>query len=243
MERERDTMNYHEVRNEVFVLYNQGKYKEAIAILENVKNTFPEQLEAITFNLSILYMRDNQGEKSLNLLKHGLKNGIIYPIWADDKTWSPLHQFEEFKEIVKENERLRKEASAKTKPQIEVITPEGYSKEKKEKYPLFIALHGWGDNITELKQHWTSKILQKHILALVQSSQVVSTHGFGWDDHQLGKKGVRDMYDKIVEEYPVDTQKVITGGFSQGGILAMDLAILTQKNEKVYMNWCTERCR
>lgn len=113
---------------------------------------------------------------------------------------------ERFKKIVKENNRLRKEASAKTCPKVEVALPA----HEPEKYPLFIALHGWGDNITMLKQYWKSeKIKKEYITAFVQSSQVVSTHGFGWDDAERGRKEVGDMYNNVVREYPIHAKKVI----------------------------------
>jgi len=217
-----DYKSYDEVKKEVSTFYNQKKYREAITLLESVLNQFPEEIHSTVYDLSILYIKEGRHERSMGILEYGLRKGIIYSFWEGADLWKPLQNLERFKKIVKENNRLRKEASAKARPKVEVVVPTCES----EGYPLFIALHGWNDDIATLKQYWKSETIEKeYITAFVQSSQVVSTHKFGWDDYELGKKEVVDMYNNIVQEYPVDTKRVIIGGFSQGGTMAVDIAL------------------
>ncbi len=55
------------------------------------------------------------------------------------------------------------------------------------------------------------------IIVYVQSSQVVSMTGFSWEEQEVTKKELKEAYDKVCAEYPIDTTEVLIGGFSSGG--------------------------
>jgi len=223
---EKKYSNFSEVKNEVTHLFKQQKYEEAASVYESVLKQFPEELSTMTWDLAILYKMLGKFEKSMDMFEYGLERKITYPLWPGAGLFAPLETFDRFKKIKEINAQLQAEATAQTEAEVVVITPEGYSDSDQKKYPLFIALHGWNGDAQSFQKFWKStKTDKEYIQAFVQSSQVIAKNGFGWTDFQLGRKDITKIYKKVVQEYPVDTQQVIIGGFSQGGQMALDIAI------------------
>jgi len=127
---------------------------------------------------------------------------------------------EEWRRAIERDVSLWHAVPAEAKPKLEVVLPEKL--EKGRAYPLFIALHGGGENIEIFKPRWKSTVMEEEfITAYVQSSQVSSMTGFSWQNQEITKKELQEAYGKICAEYPVDTAEVIIGGFSSGGYASL----------------------
>lgn len=216
--------NYQEAETIAIQLFYEQKHKEAIEFLEKLMEQYPGQLYEIAWGLANNYCLEGKYEKSLEMFDFGFENGLFFPFHPELKIWEPLEKYdsERFKIIKEKTKQLRNQARAKAKPGIEVVLPGKYS--KNEKFPLFIVLHGWGGDIEFSKRHWNSeKLNQDFIVAYVQSSQIVQTQGYTWDNLARAKKELKQLYEGIVREYAVDLQKVIIGGYSQGGMMSMDV--------------------
>jgi predicted esterase len=221
---EKKYSDFNEVKSEVTRFCKQQKYEEAAAVYESVLKQFPEKVSTITWDLAVLYSMLGKTEKCMDIFEYGLERKVTYSLWPGAGLFKPLEKLDRFKKIMETNARLQAEATARTEAEVAVVTPEGYSDQKK--YPLFIALHGWGGNAESFKKIWKStKTGKEYIQAFVQSSQVVSQDAFGWSDFQLGRKDITKIYKKLIRQYPVDTKQIIIGGFSQGGQMALDIAI------------------
>lgn len=221
-----EKMSYEKIKKQFRECIKQKKYEDAVNIYEKALPEFPDKCYDISFALGQLYMRTGKIEKSLTVFEHGLKQNVVYPVWAAAPYWQPLakHDQARFNKILEENKRLQQEKTAKTEPLFDIITPAGFSKDKK--YPLFIILHGWNEAMTHLSKYWQAgKLGEEFLLVFAQSSQVVSPYSFGWEDTELGRKDVKSIYEKVAAENPVDKEKIVIGGFSQGGMMAMDIAV------------------
>jgi predicted esterase len=217
--------NYSEMRKHLGELFQQKKYKEAAELLESVLDRFPGHIEANTYNLALAYGFLKEYEKGTDALLYGLEHGIFFNRYAfGNKLFAPFKELKKFSRFLDMNEIKIKEAQKNTKYELSIVTPEGYTKEKK--YPLFIALHGGSGNNEGFKQVWKSEKLENEfIVAFIQSSQVVSMAGFTWEDHELSRKEVREAYLRVIEEYPVNTEEVIIGGFSAGGAATLEIIL------------------
>jgi len=225
-EKEKEFSTYAEMREHFGELYQQKRLKEAADLLEWALTRFPDHLEANTFNLALVYGQLEEYDKGIKILKYAFDRGLWFSIYMfNQEDWAPFSEREEFKEMLARNEALRQEAQKHTKPEILVLTPEKYDRQKK--YPLFIALHGGGGNIKEFKEAWKSKKLsEEFILAYFQSSQIVSMNGYSWtEDLELAKKEISEAFHKVKKDYPVDEKEVIIGGFSSGGIAALEVSL------------------
>lgn len=218
--------NYSEMRKYVGELYQQKNYKEAAEVLEDALDRFPDHVHANSYNLALMLVHLEEYEKCVEILNNSLDRGVWfgkYDFLAE--FWNPLKNLELFKKFATRNEELRKSAGKSVKPELFVFTPENYNKDKK--YPLFIALHGGGGNVEEFKKSWFSeKMRSEFITAYPQSSQLVTMNGYSWtEDIELSKKEIHDAYLKVIKEYPVDTDRVIIGGFSSGGVAALEITL------------------
>ncbi|MCJ7581172.1 MAG: hypothetical protein MUP98_11645 [Candidatus Aminicenantes bacterium] len=239
---EEEFTKYEEMRQHIGELYQQKKYQEAADLLERALDRFPEHILANTYNLSLMYTHLSEYTKSAQALLQGLEHEIFYSKYAfGGEIWAPLKESDAFKKFEEQNEKMRIEAQKKAKPEILVLKPEGFSQSKK--YPLFIALHGGGENIAVFKDNWTSSKLKKDfITAYLQSSQVVAMDGYNWtEDIELTKKEITEAYNKIVKDYPIDTQNVLIGGFSSGGVAALEVILDSTLPARGFIILCPAR--
>jgi len=129
--------------------------------------------------------------------------------------------------VVAENKELNARSLANTRPTYEIMTPRGYSADKK--YPLVLVLHSGRVSILHDKTFWKAdqlkELQEEFIFAFLQSSQVFETHCYNWNDPEKAGKDIRELYDQIIQKYPVDANRVILMGMYQGGQMAIDAAI------------------
>ena len=207
--------DYSEMRRYVGELYQQKNYKEAAEILAGALEQFPDHVHANSYNLALMLVHLKELAKCIDVLNSALDRGVWfgkYDFLAE--FWDPIKDLEAYKMFTTRNEGRLKEAAASVKPELFVFKPENFTPDKK--YPLFIALHGGGGNVEEFKNNWFSeKMKSEFISAYPQSSQLVTMNGFSWtEDIELSKKEIHEAYLKVLEEYPVDIERVIVGGFS-----------------------------
>ncbi len=217
---------YQEMRAHIGKLYQQKNYAEAARILEKALTQFPDHLHANAFNLALMYVQLEEHEKALKALEYGLDHGIWFGKYEmNNDIWASLEEKEGFQSFKQKNEAKRQEAQKSAQPKLEVLVPENFDKNKK--YPLFLALHGGGENIDAFKPQWTSSLLKNEfIVAYPQSSQLVSMTGYSWtEDIELTKNEIKKAFDKVLKDYPVDSSRVIVGGFSSGGVASLEVIL------------------
>jgi phospholipase/carboxylesterase len=107
-------------------------------------------------------------------------------------------------------------------------------------FPTILALHGWGASAHDLLG--LSPILHGgEALVLCPQGPVEvpiqqGVAGYGWfpisaggpmdpEAFAAGQRAVADFLDAALERYPIDRKKLILMGFSQGGVMAYDLAL------------------
>jgi len=213
----REFASYKEMREYLGQLFDQKKYEEAAVLLESVLDRFPDNVLANTFNLAAarLYLGDT--DKAVQALEEGHRRGVFYGTWDfGAEIWDKVRNLPRFEVFLKTNQARIEEAQKKASLKIEAEMPAGFDPAKK--YPLFIALHGGGEALAEFKPSWTSPRLRgEFITVYVQSTQVASMKGFHWQDAAVTRRDLEAAYKKIVDQYPVDTGRVVIGGFSSGG--------------------------
>jgi predicted esterase len=209
--------DYKTMRARVVELYNQKNFREAVNVLSWAWDRFPDQLLSNAYNLAAMHGELKEYDKGVQALNAALDRGVFFGLWqffAD--FWATYKEQPEFQAFLERNKGIVAEAQKKAVLKVEVDVPEGYDKTKA--YPLFIALHGGGENIAEFKPLWTSPVLKKDFLvAYVQSTQVATMTGFHWQDAALTGRDLTEAFARVKAEYPVDLKNVFIGGFSSGG--------------------------
>jgi predicted esterase len=171
----------------------------------------------MSYNMAAVCAHLEEYDKGIEYLGRAHDEGQFFNKWAfGGELWAGYRVKEGFGKFLERNEEMRAAAQEKAEMKIEVALPDSMNKEMK--YPLFIALHGGGENIEAFRPNWKSVVMESEFIILyVQSSQVVSMDGFSWEEQETTLKEVREAYDRVCAEYPVDTADVLIGGFSSGG--------------------------
>jgi tetratricopeptide (TPR) repeat protein len=176
---------FRDFQNRLFEFYNQKKYEEALSVVEEAAARFPERRDRTSFWVSCLQSRLGEYDKAVESLRHGLRDGVW---WSEhwllgDDDLLPLHDREDFKEILAESVSRGHQAQLGSRPGLSVYTPQQYSRDSTQ--PLMLALHGRDNNDIDFAQDWKSALASGVVLAVPRSSQIGSTGTFHWDD--LGK--------------------------------------------------------
>jgi len=204
-------------------LVDHGKVKEAAEFLESALHQYPDYICEITSTLAETYVQLGDFDKALTTYERGLSQRIFYSIHPHAQEKIPFEYTDRFTKIENENNRLKELAQAESKAKYEVVEPAEYSGEV---YPLFIILHGGGSSIEIAKMFWKSEMLHQFLRGFIQSSEVDSSVGFTWWKRiPQGREDIKECYSKIIDKYPVDTEKIIIGGFSVGGSMAIDCVL------------------
>lgn len=106
-------------------------------------------------------------------------------------------------------------------------------------FPTLLALHGWGASAHDLLG--LAPLLPGNMMAVCPQGQVAvpigpGQHGYGWfplvpgqpPDPRAFLRGateLRGFVEIALERYPVDRRRVVGLGFSQGGLMAIDLVL------------------
>ncbi len=217
----REQGSYQEMRAYLGELYQQQKYAEGAALLERALDRYPDHILANTYNLAILRGLAGDPGGGIEALEDGLRRGVFYGRWDfEDEMLAPLKAHERFADFWQQNLARLEEAQSQATMKMEVVLPADYDAARA--YPLFVALHGGGEDLAAFKPNWTSPALQAdHIILYVQSSQVANMRGFHWHDEAQTRRDLESAYAQAVASYRIDADHLLVGGFSSGGYASL----------------------
>lgn len=208
---------YEEMRGAVGALFQQGRYAEAAAILADAVPRYPDHVMANTYNLALMQASLGDTTGAVRALEEGHRRGIFYGIWSfDGPPWTEFRDVASFQRIVAQNAALIAEAQRQASLKLEIVLPPDHDPQRP--YPLFIALHGGGENLAQFKPRWTSPRLRgEFVVAYVQSSQVAAMDGYHWQDDAVTRADLAAAYREVASQVAIDSRRVVMGGFSSGG--------------------------
>jgi len=203
-------------------LYDKGNLEELIEFLKSNRKFGEYMDDLIDFDVILYYIELGKMDKALELLNGYLDEGK----WFISKFLKEIWNKEEFKAYVERWREVSERSKLTSKPKIKVSLPKNYDKDKK--YPLFIALHNSNGHAEYFRAHWESQKLEEEYIVLIpQSSQLFHSFSYCWDDKEKAYEEIRNAYEDVIDKYSVDKENIIIGGFSQGGELAIDIALKT----------------
>jgi predicted esterase len=213
--------DYPAMQKQVGDLFTQKKYAGAALLLKANLEKFPDHVLANITNLALTAVMQNDAEKAIYWLEEGHHRGLFYSKWAFlGEVWTPIASHARFKAFFQENTLRLAAAQKQASMKLELVKPATFN--PKRCYPLFIALHGGGENMAEFKPQWTSRQLQKEfVVAYVQSSQVADMKGFHWQEDSITLAELTHAFTQIQEQVCVDLKQIYIGGFSSGGYGSM----------------------
>ena len=218
-----ESMTFRELGNQLVALYGQGKFEEALQLIEKHFDEFPEQAARIIFWRMCLLSLAGRPAEVLSVFQRGLDSGLW---WSEglfaDPDLDAVREMPEFKRLAEASQKRYEEARMHIERDQTILFPEAPASGP---YPLLIALHGHnGDKESNLE--FLEVARQKGwIVLLAQSTQPTFTGAYGWDDPEQGLADVLFYYEQLLQKYQIDPQRTVIAGFSQGGGMAIHTAL------------------
>ncbi|HYP40972.1 MAG TPA: hypothetical protein VEX13_11490 [Chloroflexia bacterium] len=215
---------YEELYDQVVVYYRVERYAEALALLVDEADNFPQHAPMSLYLRACMAARTNQIDLAFNFLQQALDSGTWYSesFLCETPSFQSLQELPRFQEIVHICKQRSAEAEASSKAALLVSVPEG---DPQTKYPTLVVLHGNGDNADTALINWSVALAEGWLVAAVQSSQLAMSDVYVWNDPEKAVREVQEQYARLVEKYPVDREQVLIAGFSMGGDTALRIAL------------------
>ncbi len=221
-----DKVAFQKLTDEMMAFYTEGKYADALHLVELNADRFLEETARTTFWRLCLLSMCGRSDDVMSVFQQSLASGLW---WAEsqflDSDFNPVRDLPEFKRLVDESNQKCLEARTQVKPDRAILLPDDLTQE----LPLLIALHGRNGNKDSRLERWDVARQRGWLVLSPQSTQALYVGSYCWDDPAQGMKDILPHVDEVMKTYKVDYQRVILGGFSQGS----GMAILTALSRKI----------
>ncbi len=234
-----DTFNIDNIIGVSNNYYKQGKCEEALPLLEEalLKYTNTSDIHRITGMMMDCYFATNQLDKFFDIINYGHKHGVVYRLpkfFADS-----LKNYPRYDKILYTNGSLLAIEKSMAKPAYEIVLPDNYV--ESTKYYLFIVLtKGWRTRQVLIDSYRSPLIKDQFIIAFIHSSDFRGTNFYEWpeDKTKMGSE-IEYLYSEITSRYPIDTTKIIIGGMSNAGRMAIYTAFRSHIPISGFVTFCT----
>lgn len=215
----------------LFDLSAANRDTDALALAMEIAERFPEQSAESSYLLACAYNRVGQEEEALRALERALDRGTCWNrsllLWSP--TLKPLQNRPRFHRILDRSKTMMEALEVGTRVGVAVFPPQ--TVEKAPAPPLLLSLHGGADIPGEHDGYWAAAAGRGVLVAVAQSSQRRSSDTFWWGgppepfDPERSEQDVYAAYDEVRARCAFDGARVVLGGFSQGAVLAVSLAL------------------
>lgn len=211
---------------------DEADNSQYVELCINTLNKFDDKknrYDLIYWILAPQYAKLKQYDKCFEILKKGQDEGLYYFIREGNRMYPPyLQELEnwnksEYVSLIKQNEFLKEEANKSSNTEYIIQLPPDYN--EKNKYPLFLIMHGGIGNIRSMQSNYSStKLKSDYIVAYFQGSTRQGTNSRSFS-REKWRTRIEEGFKQIIQKYPIDTNHVILAGPSAGGARSLILGL------------------
>jgi predicted esterase len=217
-----DRLKYRALQREANDLYQAGKYQEVIDFERGVIQKFPELKVAIQYSSICAASKLEKYDLACDLLQEVLDEGGWYSemILRQSPSLNPLQGMSEYEKLVNISmERFQKTS----KNEHLTVFPDNTD----PPFPLLLSLHAGGGFIEDEFESWKRIVDQGYVLGMPRSSSLFwsGKDSAYWPDYESTTKQIKAYINKLNVNKILDMERSILGGLSQGGGVAIRLAL------------------
>jgi predicted esterase len=217
------SMTFREFTDQMVVFYNERKFEDALRLIEEQREFFPEQATRTTFWRMCLLSLAGRSQDVLSVFQQGLDSGQWWSreLFADPDL-AAVRDLPEFQRLAAIAEERYQEERTRIPRDQAVLLPDPPASGN---YPLLIALHGRNGNKESHLEFWEVARRRGWLVVSPQSTQPLFPGAYCWDNLAQGVSDVLYSYEQVLQGYEIDPQQLIVAGFSQGSGLALYTAL------------------
>lgn len=218
-----ESMTFRELTDKMVVLYTERKYADALRLVEQKADYFPEQSARTTFWKMCLLSLSGRPDDVISVFQKGLDAGLWWAkVQFADSDLDAVRDLPEFQRLVEVSQEKYEEARNHIQRDQSILLPDPPASGV---YPLLIALHGRNGNKETNLEFWEAARQRGWLVLSPQSTQPLFSGSYCWDDPELGMADLLFYYEQASKQYQIDPERVITAGFSQGSGMALYTAL------------------
>jgi len=211
-----------EYYNKLIPFYKIKNYDAALRLVTEAETKLPHYFEHISYWRCCILSASGKVEDAISLFNKLIDEGIWWPISSinSEPDFDNLRNTPDFVSIVDRIDVLAKEKQLRSKPQL-FFFPKTRNKVS------IVNIHWKDDTVAHYRKYFDTIYEKTNCSCLyVQSSQVTSSIGFGWDNQEKALFEIEETAKQFLENC-----KLICGT-SQGARIAF---LLSQKYKKNYL--------
>ena len=207
-------------------LYQSGDYSAALALAAEGATKFPDHSLLLYYWQITMAARLGNIDQSLYMLKQVLAAGNWYGevLLRQSPSLKPLQGIEEFEQLVLLNRELQEREADQLYP-ILTLRSQGQCRAGGTPCNLLLALHANGSTARDTVPFWRPAASTGWLVAIPQSSQPMWKDAYIWDDREYTTEEISRHYTALCKQYAIDQNRVVLGGHSMGGEMAIWLAL------------------
>jgi len=216
-------LTYADLNQKMIEHFQAGEFQQALELIEKEGDNFPsERLQVDYWRMCSAARTGNHTrvtEVAGRFHKEGLWMGEI--MWRLTPSFKSLQGDAEFERLVTESQKLQ----AQDAPSDAPVVLKHFPKDMSKKTPLLIALHGNQNTAAGTLPFWKPAVDEGFALVVPQSTQAMFKGAFMWDDLDASFGQVKACLENMKKEIEFDSNRVILGGHSMGGFVAIQMAL------------------
>ena len=219
-------ITFDEFSNQIRKHFTGQTYAAGLEYADGYVGKFPKQEPLLQYWRMCLAARLENHHLTNQILEGVLSAGTWYgeTLLRDSPSLEPLQDDPEFKRLAEISLKMQQNDPSDALP-ILVVRPEGKCGQDDDPCPLLIFLHGNTDSAQANLEHWTAAANNGWLAALPQSSEVMWSGAYFWNEHASSADEVAALYAQLPEQYNLDLQRTVLAGFSMGAEVALWMAL------------------
>lgn len=201
-----------------------GDLEKALDIARAAKPCYPRHRVITTFWIASVLAELGDTQAAIATLGEGSKEGLW---WSERLLLSSpglrgARSYEDFRRIIIHCAAMRLEEERRSRsPEVRVMRPSS----SREGRPLIFAIHGKGRGSRRFSTHWATFLGAGMTVAVPQSTQLHAAGLYNWDDRNRALRELETAWRHVQTVEASVGRLIIVAGFSDGGPLAMLLAL------------------
>jgi len=220
-----EKIGFEEFEQKIKQLFQLGKYKEALTLIQENFDQYPEHNLLLHYWLMSLYAQLGKVSDSLESFESSLAKGNWYSdfLLHDSEALKEIQDNSEFIALAQKNQQIR-EADLQSTYKALIAHADGLCETAENRCPLLVAIHTEGSNAAIAINFWQEAAKLGWLVAAPQSHQALWKDAYLWINRKLAIEEINYQIKSVKEKYAVDESLVVLAGRATSVPIAMEIA-------------------